>query len=78
MSDIKTNNIADGERSATVSSYKETVISTYTAAELELASKRLHVPKECIRAALKEQKKTVYTMEEAVRIIQNFLSREVK
>lgn len=55
-----------------------TAASTYTAAELEDASRRFNVPKECITAALKEQKKTAFTMDEADAIVKNFLIREVK
>jgi hypothetical protein len=51
---------------------------TYAAVEFEGASNRFNVPKECIRAALKEQKKAAYTMDEAAAIINNFLKREVK
>lgn len=77
MSDVKTENIADGEFLDSPS-LKEELQSTYTVAELEEATNRLHAPKECISAALKEKKRTAFTMEEAAQIIQNFLSREVK
>jgi hypothetical protein len=52
--------------------------SLYTAAELGDASKRFGTSKECIQAALKEQKKTTFTIDEAAEIVKNFLIREVK
>lgn len=78
MTDVKTENCADGETLHSLSSKEGMTQSRYTAAELEAAAKRLQVHKECISAALKEQKDTTFTMEEAIGIIQNFLSREVK
>ena len=77
MSDATTASITTAKDTSVTATGVSTA-STYSAAELENASRRFSAPKECIRAALKEQKKTAFTMDEAATIVKNFLIREVK
>jgi hypothetical protein len=52
--------------------------SRYSITELENATKKLGAKPECIYAALKENQKESFTLEEAKQIVNQFLKREVK